>query len=225
MKKRVRIDSAIMSIAIIMTGFLYLFPGLYPRSHGLDTLLNCVGILMILKGTFLRMVARGHKKAHSLAGHGLVTSGIYEYTRNPMYLGSFTIGGGFALLAWPWWAFPVFAVLFYTRFKKQVMKEEEHLQKLFGKDYEEYCRRTPRIFPRWSKLIKMDASRALNWEEAWSTKEKRGLLTFTGAALILEILQQKIIFGSANIFGTVGLFAVMILVFGLGLALRYQDWS
>jgi len=225
MKKRVKVDSAIMSIAIILTGFLYLFPKLYSTSQGWDTALDCLGVLMILKGTFLRMVARGHKKAHSQAGHGLVTTGIYQYTRNPMYLGSFTIGSGFAILAWPWWAFPLFAGLFYTRFKKTVGTEEAHLLELFGKEYEEYCCKVPRIFPHVSKLLKINAAKTFAWEEAWSTKEKRGLLTFTGAALVLECLQQIIVFGSVNILGTVGLFVAMILVFAVALALHYQDWS
>ena len=82
----------------------------------------------------------------------MVTTGIYGYVRNPMYLGSFFIGGGFVLLLWPWWTFPIFVFCFYQRFKQQVLKEEAHLKKIFGKSYEVYCQNVPAIQPTRDKI-------------------------------------------------------------------------
>jgi protein-S-isoprenylcysteine O-methyltransferase Ste14 len=72
------------------------------------------------------------------AATSLVTSGVYRFTRNPMYLGL-----GFALLAWAVflssaWAFlgPVAFVLFTNRF--QIAPEERVLSKLFGPTFAEY---------------------------------------------------------------------------------------
>ena len=41
MKKRVKIDSAILSFIIIMTGFLFIFRDIYPRNPFLDDALDC----------------------------------------------------------------------------------------------------------------------------------------------------------------------------------------
>ncbi|MEZ5565745.1 MAG: isoprenylcysteine carboxylmethyltransferase family protein [Gammaproteobacteria bacterium] len=68
----------------------------------------------------------------------LVSSGIYRFTRNPMYLGLL-----FILLAWsiflaaPWVLLGPFAfVLFIGRF--QIRPEEAALSRLFGADYADY---------------------------------------------------------------------------------------
>ena len=107
MKSRIKIDSAILSFIIILTGLLYWFPYLYPVGPGADNILDFIGLLVVLKGTFLRMAARGYKKSNSKQGKGLVMGGPYQFVRNPMYLGSFMMGAGFILIVWPWWSLPI----------------------------------------------------------------------------------------------------------------------
>jgi len=68
----------------------------------------------------------------------LVTSGIYRFTRNPMYLGMlFVLIGGIiefgALLGFV--IIPLF-VWYMTRF--QIMPEEQIIEGLFGQDYRDY---------------------------------------------------------------------------------------
>ena len=72
------------------------------------------------------------------AATSLVTSGVYRFTRNPMYLGLC-----FVLLAWAVflssaWAFlgAVAFVLYINRF--QIAPEERALSKLFGPAFAEY---------------------------------------------------------------------------------------
>ncbi len=74
----------------------------------------------------------------------LVTSGIFRYTRNPMYLGQSVI-----VLAWAVYLHNVVALLavpafmlYITRF--QILPEERHLGALFGDGFEAFCRRTRR---------------------------------------------------------------------------------
>lgn len=74
----------------------------------------------------------------------LVTSGIYRYTRNPMYLGQTLV-----LLAWClWWqhplsllAVPAF-VLYITRF--QILPEERQLSLQFAEAFQQFRTRTRR---------------------------------------------------------------------------------
>ncbi len=216
MKRRIKIDSSILSFIIILTGFLYLFPGLYPKSQIFDNVLDFFGLMMILEGTYIRMTARGHKKAHSQEGEGLVKTGLYAYTRNPMYLGSFWMGGGFVLIVWPWWTLPLLGGLFYLRFKRQVVKEEGHLTKIFGESYETYCQEVPRVFPSFKSLADMNMKEVLCREEAWSTKEKRGLIAWPILAIVLETMQEKIVFNIMDIRQTVFIFFLAGMGFVLG---------
>jgi len=72
------------------------------------------------------------------AASSLVTSGVYRFTRNPMYLGL-----SLALLAWAIflcsaWAFlgPIAFILYIGRF--QIVPEERALSTLFGPAFADY---------------------------------------------------------------------------------------
>lgn len=221
MKKRIQIDSAILSFVIILTGILYLFPHFYTRCLFWDHTFNFLGLLLVFKGTFLRMAARGFKKTHSSQSKNLVSQGPYTLTRNPMYLGSFFIGAGFVLIVWPFWLLPVFALLFYARFNKQVVQEEKFLAEKFGDAYQQYCRRVPRLFPQWKKILETDVRETFPWKTSWTTKEVRGLVGWPILAVILEALQQKIVFARVDFRGIIIIFMFSTLVFFIGLILRY----
>lgn len=110
-----------------------------------------VAVLLALAGLALNLLPkaafrRAGTSANPLrpaATKRLVTSGIYRYTRNPMYLGHALIlfgwivhlGSVLALIV-----VPVF-VLFITRF--QIRPEERALAREFP-HYEQFCRRSPR---------------------------------------------------------------------------------
>ena len=166
MKKRIKIDTTILAFIITLTAVLYYFPGLYIRSETVDTIFDFFGFLLILKGVLLRMSARGHKKAFSSKSASLVTTGPYQLVRNPMYLGTCLIGAGYVLMIWPWWVLPIFIWLFYVRFNKQVVIEEEYLLKSFGSEYERYCRKVPRIFPDITQVSKIKLRKYFSKEEA-----------------------------------------------------------
>lgn len=219
MKSRIKIDSAILSFIIILTGLLYCYPFLYPFGPRGDNVLDFLGLIVVLKGTFLRMAARGHKKAHSQQGKGLVMTGPYRLVRNPMYLGSFLMGAGFVLIVWPWWSLPIFGILFYLRFCQQVIKEEKHLGEVFGKVYADYCSNVPRAFPRWSDFQKMKYSEIYPPDEVWNTKEVRGFVTWPILAVLLETFQELVVFGSTNILQTISIFILA------GLTCTLLIWS
>ncbi len=223
MKKRIQTDSFVLASAIIFTGFLlYRFPFLYPQNIIFENVADFLGMKFILKGIFLRMVARGHKKANSQKGRGLVITGPYTVVRNPMYFGSFLIGLGFVFILWPWWGWPIFVGIFYLRFSRQIRKEEEYLRALFGNEFENYCRGVPRLFPQIENLGKIKVKEAFPFQEAWVTKEKFGLLSWPVLAVLLDIIQQKIVFGWANVKQMVVIFLAAIIVFILELCYYYK---
>lgn len=193
MKPRIKIDTTILFAMILLTGILFQFPGLYPKNFILDVVLGFLGLAAVLTGMVLRMSARAYKKARSENGHGLVTGGPYSLVRNPMYLGSFLVGSGFVLVVWPWYLWPIFAILFFRRFNIQICKEENHLQELFGKSYEDYMRQVPRFFPRERDLGRLNWNEIFPAQEIWGTKEKYGLIWGPFLVVILELVQQRMV--------------------------------
>ena len=74
----------------------------------------------------------------------LVTSGIFNYSRNPMYLGLalILIAGSLFLDTWSGVLFVPLFVLFMNQF--QISPEETAMQNLFGKEFDAYRNRVRR---------------------------------------------------------------------------------
>jgi protein-S-isoprenylcysteine O-methyltransferase Ste14 len=74
----------------------------------------------------------------------LVTTGIYAFTRNPMYVGLTTLLVTLAVLLSNAWLLlgPLFFVLYITRF--QIIPEEHAMQARFGSAYDAYRARVRR---------------------------------------------------------------------------------
>jgi len=83
-----------------------------------------------------------------LRGETLITSGIYKYFRHPLYaafLSFFNFGLAVLLNNW---IYLLWAILLHPVWHLLVREEEKMLEGLFPRDYEEYCRKTGRFFPR-----------------------------------------------------------------------------
>jgi protein-S-isoprenylcysteine O-methyltransferase Ste14 len=80
----------------------------------------------------------------------LVVVGFYRYLRNPMYVGFFIGWIGLWIVLgranWSVIAGAAAVVLGVNLFVR--LYEEPHLRKMFGADYEEYCRNVRRWLPR-----------------------------------------------------------------------------
>ncbi len=104
-----------------------------------------IGILIAISG--LVAFRRARTTVNPMRPDGassLVASGIYRYTRNPMYLGMLLVLIGWAAyLARPWAlaVLPVF-VLYMNRF--QIGPEERVLEGIFGAEFEAYRSRVRR---------------------------------------------------------------------------------
>jgi len=129
---------------------LWLFPGL----KGF-TIFVWLGILTAGAGQVIRLAAlitAGHNFTHDIAEskkpeHKLVTSGIYQYIRHPGYCG------------WFWWSVCTQVILFnpiciagfafaaWKFFQSRIEYEEGTLVQFFGKEYEDFRKRTPTYIP------------------------------------------------------------------------------
>lgn len=100
-------------------------------------------LLGVVPGVLLRAYASGYVTKNT----ELTTTGPYAYTRNPLYLGSMLLAFGFAVAAHSWWIALALAVLFSVLYIPTIRSEEEFLRGRFS-NFDEYCKRVPRLFPR-----------------------------------------------------------------------------
>ena len=139
-----------------------------------------------------------------------------------MYLGSFEIGSGFVFIVWPWWGWPIFAALFFLRFNRQMKKEEASFSKQESQEYLEYCKKTPRMFPKLNKVFKVKARDIINLDEALSTKETRSLWAWLLGAFVLESFQQWVVLGQVDFRQTIIIFMASGIVFMIGFISYYR---
>lgn len=81
----------------------------------------------------------------------IVKTGIFRYTRNPMYLGHMIFMAGLALMT----SSPLAYILFGFHlpwFNDRAKEDEAQLQRLFGEEYEQYRRSVARWVPFVHKL-------------------------------------------------------------------------
>ena len=102
-------------------------------------------VYMRHKGDGNPMDAFGHEVAPRT--RHLMTNGPYRLSRNPMLTGSFVYFAGVCVCLWTWQALLVF-VAFIAIMLLQVRSEEKRLRRDFGAEYEEYCKKTGRFWPK-----------------------------------------------------------------------------
>lgn len=114
----------------------YHFPYQVTLSRGMlvaGALVAFSGMLSFrLKGTTISPM-NPHKTSQ------LVRSGVYQYTRNPMYLGmALLLIGGVVRIGNPLGLFGMIIFVWYIDYF-QIRPEEKILEKLFGDEYQKYC--------------------------------------------------------------------------------------
>lgn len=93
----------------------------------------------------------------AIKGHGtpapydpprtVVRTGLYRYSRNPMYLGIVAILLGETLIAFSLGLAIYTVAVFLTFHLRVLLYEEPVLRRQFGSDYDDYSRKVPRWFP------------------------------------------------------------------------------
>ena len=79
----------------------------------------------------------------------LVISGLYNYVRNPMYVGVLLVIIGH-FLWFGYWNLLIYAIVVFVGFNAFVTYyEEPTLKRKFGASYEDYLKRVPRWIPRF----------------------------------------------------------------------------
>jgi protein-S-isoprenylcysteine O-methyltransferase Ste14 len=136
---------------IYLGGFLLGIAGdrlLHLRTLGLDpNIRDILSVVLIVAGLLMSFAGAGLFVQHRTAiipykpATRLVTSGIYRWTRNPMYLGLALLYAGFAILSNSLLALILLAPVIAIIQTQVIAREEAYLQRAFGSEYVAYRKR------------------------------------------------------------------------------------
>jgi protein-S-isoprenylcysteine O-methyltransferase Ste14 len=112
-------------------------------------MVSWVGVLLCVAGLvllFLSLVSFGKSFRVGIdqdRPDKLVTTGIFAFSRNPIYVAfGFVLLGQFLLFSN--WILLVYLIAAAWLFHRQVLREEEYMRKHYGRQYSEYCERVRR---------------------------------------------------------------------------------
>jgi len=114
---------------------------------------HVIGILFIFAGLgslFYGMVKLGVIRSIGQGRSQLVKSGIYSNTRNPQAIACGVYVIGFFVL-WPSWYAAGWVLLYFILIQMMVLSEEKHLSRVYGQEYEMYCKNVPRYLGKFTK--------------------------------------------------------------------------
>jgi protein-S-isoprenylcysteine O-methyltransferase Ste14 len=104
-----------------------------------------LGTVLLLGGLLLQAAAMLDR------GPGLVTSGVYRFSRNPVFLALLAALAGYMLLL-PTLLSAAILIGAYLAIRQQIAEEETYLARAYGEEYREYARRVGRLLPGIGKL-------------------------------------------------------------------------
>ena len=146
-----------------------------------------IGLFIVLSGEAIRTWAAGCiEKDKTLA-----KSGPYRLVRSPLYLGSFFIGLGVAIISCSPSFLLIFILLFLSVYLPTIFREEKFLAEKFTDDYLNYQKTVPPFFPLLPPPLRgrMEEGATFSWKRAKRNKE---LHTWIALFIILIILGLKI---------------------------------
>jgi protein-S-isoprenylcysteine O-methyltransferase Ste14 len=175
----------------------------YPLgSRSFDLLSDFVGLLIALSGQIIRAltvsydyIERGGRNKQIYASR-LVQGGMFGISRNPLYLGNGLIILGITLIVnaplFYWLALPL-TVLIYACI---IAAEEQYLCGLFGTEYEDYCLRVNRLWPRWRYFSSSVDGMTFNWKRLIS-KEHNTFFALLLGLIFAELWSETAVHGHA----------------------------
>ena len=130
-----------------------------------------IGFALICLGEWIRLsgvaAAGTVTRRRSRDVQRLVTYGIFRWVRNPLYVGNFFIWMGFVVISGVLWFLPFAIILFAVEYTYIVAYEEGVLESIFGQEYLDYKKTTPRWIPR-PPAQPEDGPH--DWGEAWKSE-------------------------------------------------------
>jgi len=132
--------------ALISGALMWWLNQALPVANFIDSPWNKAGVAIIvfaiiLDTSSLYLFIKKHTTINPMkpsSTQGLVTAGLYKYTRNPMYVGLLTILFGYAVWLGSVTPFLVLPLFYWLITNMQIKPEERILEAKFGREYRDY---------------------------------------------------------------------------------------
>ncbi len=178
-----------------------------------------IGLIVTITGQLIRgatiglaYIVRGGKDGKPYA-EGLITQGIFNHCRNPLYVGNILMLLGVGILSNSLLYVGIMMPLFLFIYQSIVLAEENFLSGKFGDSFKSYCQRVNRWIPRTGGLKETFKSMYFNWKR-WILKEyNTQFVWLSGITLILLLKYPQLTNGDDRLRNI--LIAVIILLLGI----------
>jgi protein-S-isoprenylcysteine O-methyltransferase Ste14 len=150
-----------------------------------------IGLIVTISGQLIRgitiglaYIIRGGKNKQVYA-EDLVTEGMFNHCRNPLYLGNILMLVGVGILSNSLIYVAILIPLFLFIYQAIVLAEENFLRNKFGEAYNRYCSNVNRWIPDLSGIGQTFSSMEFKWKR-WILKEyNTQYVWLTGIVLVL----------------------------------------
>ncbi len=190
-----------------------------------------IGLVVTITGQAIRgvtiglaYIVRGGKDKKVYADT-LVTEGIFNHGRNPLYVGNVLMLVGVGILSNSLLYMAVFIPLFLFIYQAIVLAEENFLRTKFGKQFDDYCAKVNRWWINPKGIIDTIGSMKFNLNR-WILKEyNTQFVWLTGIGVILLVKYQKILVGDDDRLRNILLVIVVVSLALLYALVRYLKKS
>jgi len=164
-----------------------------------------LGLIVTITGQLIRgltiglaYIVRGGKEGKPYA-EGLVTEGIFNHCRNPLYVGNILMLLGVGILANSLVYVAIVIPIFLFVYQAIVLAEENFLRGKFGPGYDQYCAKVNRWWPSLKGLGKTLSGMEFNWKR-WVLKEHTTqFIWLIGITLILLLIYPELTGGDKQL--------------------------
>lgn len=164
-----------------------------------------IGLFITVLGQVIRCatiglayIDRGGKDKKVYASH-LVTEGVFNHCRNPLYVGNILKIAGIGILSNSLLYVALFIPAFLFIYQAIVLAEENFLRSKFGHEFDTYCQRTNRWIPRFSGLVATFDSMSFRWQRPVVKENSSIYVWLIGIVLILLLKYPELINDNAQL--------------------------
>lgn len=187
---------------------LFLGHPAYPFGRAdLNILLDIVGATCALLGQALRIVTIGYEyierggKNRQVCASKLIQGGVFAHCRNPLYAGNILMAVGFALIVNSYVFYLLVVPFIVFTYSSIVAAEEAFLKEKFGAEYDQYCLRVKRWWPRWKGWRQSTEHMHFNWHRVL-VKEYNTIFVLSASLVGLKLWCEYRILGPESLPGT-----------------------
>ncbi|MES1214252.1 MAG: isoprenylcysteine carboxylmethyltransferase family protein [Bacteroidota bacterium] len=182
-----------------------------------------IGLSVTILGQLIRgltiglaYIVRGGKEGKPYA-EGLVTEGIFNHCRNPLYVGNILMLLGIGVLANSLVYVAIVIPIFLFVYQAIVLAEENFLRGKFGSGYDDYCKKVNRWWPNLKGIGKTFGRMHFNWRR-WILKEHTTqFIWLIGITLVLLFVYPELT-GNNEILRTellIIILSILLILYGL----------